>query len=653
MRSEAEWGNDLTDDSSSDESVLEEEVQVGHMGIGTPKDARRSLPCKKDVVMPIDFAISFRKTETDTGRRLGRRRSSAREIITTTVKGITGKPDWESRLNRVQSRPDLFFPLEEDGDGELEEESVITEPAEKDLESQSTKPVKKKPFKIRPSRFLTDWNHIVRQTFIRRIWSALFLLTATICFIVEYIRVQNTPLLYDLMGACICVSRGSAVALKFTIALILYFSCRGMLGLLGRRFPGVKNWFPLGDTLPLHRLIGTVTVILSVVHTMGHTCNIYRIAHCGKLETIQALFRDETMKNIPTQKELWSTTPAVTGLVMSTCIVLASILIPLRKRFFFNFWALHHLFLVMAGLLLFHGADLLFPRSAYKFCALPLVLYFIDRTWRYFQTQFILETPVIGADIVGSKDVLYLRLRRPRHFKFTPGSYALVMIPEISRFEWHPFSISSSPGDAYLTFHIQKVGDWTQKALTFFHAKISGIQDKWPVVRVYGPLGSPSQRWLKYDVVVFVVTGTRVTPYLSILGHMLETSNHPCKNIHFIWTSRDHNQRKWAQEIIQRFQGLESYKFSSEFYLTSSQHVPEEELLTADSPEWSEHRLHFGRPYWPQVFERVKNKYGDKNSEKTCGVFAGVPKVIGKKLSATAIATSENHFKFTYQAEYL
>lgn len=41
-------------------------------------------------------------------------------------------------------------------------------------------------------------------------------------------------------------------------------------------------------------------------------------------------------------------------------------------------------------------------------------------------------------------------------------------VPAISRFEWHPFTITSAPEDSVISVHIRKAGDWTGDINDFF-----------------------------------------------------------------------------------------------------------------------------------------------------------------------------------------
>ena len=65
-----------------------------------------------------------------------------------------------------------------------------------------------------------------------------------------------------------------------------------------------------------------------------------------------------------------------------------------------------------------------------------------------------------GFNIV---QVTYLALTRPKRFNYQPGDYIFLKIPSIAKYEWHPFTVSSSPEQDFIGVHIRAVGNWTNK----------------------------------------------------------------------------------------------------------------------------------------------------------------------------------------------
>lgn len=47
-------------------------------------------------------------------------------------------------------------------------------------------------------------------------------------------------------------------------------------------------------------------------------------------------------------------------------------------------------------------------------------------------------------------------------FRYRAGQWLFLNVPEVSPYQWHPFTISSAPDDPYVSVHIRQVGDWTQ-----------------------------------------------------------------------------------------------------------------------------------------------------------------------------------------------
>lgn len=54
-----------------------------------------------------------------------------------------------------------------------------------------------------------------------------------------------------------------------------------------------------------------------------------------------------------------------------------------------------------------------------------------------------------------------IRFDKPS-FKYVAGQWLYLSVPEVSSFQWHPFTISSAPDDPFISVHIRQVGDFTQ-----------------------------------------------------------------------------------------------------------------------------------------------------------------------------------------------
>ena len=109
------------------------------------------------------------------------------------------------------------------------------------------------------------------------------------------------------------------------------------------------------------------------------------------------------------------------------------------------------------------------------------------------------------------------------------GQYIFLSCPEVSYFQWHPFTLTSAPEEDYLSVHIRIVGDFTgalAKACGCdFESKdkVEGggtpitpaLNKILPRVMVDGPFGSASEDFLKYEAVLLVGAGIGVTPFAS------------------------------------------------------------------------------------------------------------------------------------------
>jgi len=113
------------------------------------------------------------------------------------------------------------------------------------------------------------------------------------------------------------------------------------------------------------------------------------------------------------------------------------------------------------------------------------------------------------------------------------GQYIFLSCPEISYFQWHPFTLTSAPEEDYISIHMRVVGDFT---LALAKSLGCDLQDKLeisdggepvsvsprlnrvlPRVMIDGPFGSASEDFTNYETVLLIGAGIGVTPFASIL----------------------------------------------------------------------------------------------------------------------------------------
>ena len=114
-----------------------------------------------------------------------------------------------------------------------------------------------------------------------------------------------------------------------------------------------------------------------------------------------------------------------------------------------------------------------------------------------------------------------------------------IAIPEISVFQWHPISISSSPYQQVVTLHIRKRGYWTKR----IH-DLAGMKSEISIL-LEGPFGSLAVDLTsthRYAMMMLLSGGIGVTPMQSVAHQLMyehEWGERKLKKLWFVWTARD------------------------------------------------------------------------------------------------------------------
>ncbi|KAK8657857.1 hypothetical protein V6N13_036076 [Hibiscus sabdariffa] len=398
-------------------------------------------------------------------------------------------------------------------------------------------------------RFYRDTKYFLLDNWQRAWVMALWIAVMCGLFAYKFVEYRRREDVYKVMGNCVCFAKGAAETLKLNMALILLPVCRNTITWL-RNKTKLGVVVPFDDNLNFHKVIAVGISIGVGIHGIAHlACDFPRLLHATPDEYQPMIqYFGEQARNYWHFVEHFE---GITGVVMVVLMAIAFTLAapcfrrgrmnlpkPLKKLTGFNaFWYSHHLFVIVYTLLIVHGIKLFLTKKWYKkttwmYLAVPVMLYSCERLTRLLRSS--IKAVTIQKVAVYPGNVLALHMSRPHGFRYKSGQYMFVNCAAVSPFEWHPFSITSAPGDDYLSVHIRTLGDWTRQLRTVFSEVCqqptngkSGLLradcmqgnkiPDFPRVLIDGPYGAPAQDYKKYEVVLLVGLGIGATPMISIV----------------------------------------------------------------------------------------------------------------------------------------
>ncbi|KAG0463281.1 hypothetical protein HPP92_019350 [Vanilla planifolia] len=344
------------------------------------------------------------------------------------------------------------------------------------------------------SRCISEVVDLVQENW-KRIWVLSFWLVLNISSFTWKFSEYRRRAAFEIMGYCVCVAKGAAETLKLNMALIIFPVCRNTLTRL--RSTGLSKIIPFDDNITFHKIIAVGIIFSTLLHTLFHmACDFPRLIYSQKQKFIRTLGSNFGFKQ-PTYPELVASVPGWTGIVMITLMTFCFLLATrsFRKNAkqssslhylagFNAFWYAHHLLAIVYALLIPHSYFIFLTREWYKkttwmYVLVPILFFTCEILIKRFREKNYNVT-VVKASLYTSGDVLSIQMTKPPGFTYKSGMYLFVKCPNISSFEWHPFSITSAPGDNYLSIHIKTAGDWTTELRNLF-SKASFCGDRYPV----------------------------------------------------------------------------------------------------------------------------------------------------------------------------
>ncbi|OQR91482.1 respiratory burst oxidase, partial [Thraustotheca clavata] len=480
------------------------------------------------------------------------------------------------------------------------------------------------------------------------------------------------------------LAKAMAQIVLVNAGLILLPMCRTLVTTL-RNVRWLWELIPFDYTIEFHIITGSVLLIAALVHTIAWCLIVYYAREANDLEwQISILNKDKSrVLRFGSYIDILATLPIWTGVAMILCALLA---VPftfkkIRYANFNLFWLSHCLFIPFTVFLFLHGAAAwnALPQTQY-YMATPIVLYLIERRYRV-STVFGGATKILKAHVTSDTTILYMK--KPRGFhNFEAGMYLFLKVPCISRFEWHPFTISSCPEDNYLSVHVRRAGDWTNALYDRIQVLTTVSRNPpFPAIQIDGPIGTPSQDFGNYPAVVLIGAGIGVTPFASILKHLVHVwEEHRCpdcgvvqlpnrlvlRKIYFYWVTREQENLSWFRDTMQQLSEVDiDNRLEIQTYLTpwnrESVVAPLRMIQTFIQTEqnhdvWTgitskqKNVTHFGRPNWKSEFERIGNNH--RGTE--VGVFLCGPHSLNRTVRNECFQFNRVHTEgtsFSYHSE--
>eukprot|EP00850_Spirogloea_muscicola_P019734 SM000197S05477 [mRNA] locus=s197:245380:250444:- [translate_table: standard] len=208
--------------------------------------------------------------------------------------------------------------------------------------------------------------------------------------------------------------------------------------------------------------------------------------------------------------------PGVIAIIILLVIFFSSLEFVRRKRFELFFY-LHYLYLPYMVFVALHLGDFGI------FYILPGLTFFgIDRIARAVQSWNLVRAESVTS-MADSRLEIVIPIASGVQYK--PLDIVFINVPVISRLQWHPFSISSSPldGRRSLSVIMKPLGGWTRKLAA--HVEALGQQPL--LLKVEGPYGQEQDLLMKYDELLLAAGGIGITPFMSLLSHLAHRCRQP------------------------------------------------------------------------------------------------------------------------------
>ena len=272
-----------------------------------------------------------------------------------------------------------------------------------------------------------------------------------------------------------------------------------------------------------HMYLAIFATILGTLHGIAHlTGDFVWISNAYRPTRLDALLGPPNVREFNTYRDLVGSLPGITGiLALAFFYIIGLTSSPwIRKKNYEIFQLGHLLMYPIIGMLMAHGTKriLQYPMLGF-FLAFPTLLILVERTYRtFFSGLYRIEATIRVLD----SETVEIKANIPggKLFRYQPGQYVFLQVPELSFFQWHPFTVSVCY-DRYMQLNIKTDGNWTKR----LRGLAQGDKETPIKIGIDGPYGAPAERFHDFSHSILVGAGIGVTPFSGILADLQARDN--------------------------------------------------------------------------------------------------------------------------------
>ena len=472
-------------------------------------------------------------------------------------------------------------------------------------------------------------------------------------FVLKYIEYTDglKGELQEIFGPFIGLARGSASVIKFNSSLMLLTMCRTLLTKLRSTF--FNYVIPFDRVVSFHKFVGITTIVAAFIHVTSHVFNFILIYH--------QFSRDGVL--LSPMLLLWKSIPGLSGIALSLIFFLAGTAsMPMIRRLHFEIfyyshwlWFLFYIFMIPHGMTCFINnllkqSNKCMPGGEFWMYALfGVVFYAFERL--YFRLFKRSRTPFDVVSVIKRpSNVLELTMSIPEEhgghslaYKTSAGMYVYINCPAISKFQYHPFTLSNAPSEGVFTINMRCIGDWTTQFANecgvYFDSNMDIKVKEMPKLYIDGPFGTSSNDIFNYKVGLLVGAGIGITPFASILKELYirKMENRATfEKVYLFWICRDAESFEWFVEVLKEIQDCD--EIEPYIYLTGAVNDDVQALYLQDdgmdAVTGLETPTFYGRPHWNTIF----NDLSINHPKTDIGVFCCGPKPLARELKNLSVA---------------